>query len=304
MGHLYLAPIGWLLGILLGKPYGVMLHGGELHRYYHWLPVRRIMTAALNRAAFLTVNTAFTQRQYVEQRGVRPTQRFVRIYPGVDGAIFRPDVDGSRWRERFDLQDRRVLLTVARLVEWKGHASVLEALAAVLDAVPNVHYVIAGTGPFRPELERLVNELGLQKHVTFAGFVADEELPALYCAADLFVQASLSAASGTEIEGFGITFVEASACGLPVIGGRTGGTGEAIAEGVTGLRVDSGDTEALAQAIIRLLTDHSLSQQFGSAGRARAVREFDWAIQTAKLRAFLEEELPRAQIVTSKMSVS
>jgi phosphatidylinositol alpha-1,6-mannosyltransferase len=287
IGHLYLAPVGWVLGKVLRRPYGVVLYGGELHRYFHWPWIRLPLIATLNRAAFLTVITEFTRRQYIE-RGVRSDQRFVVVYPGVDTARFRPGIERDRWRERLRLHGKRVILTVARLVEWKGHTAVLHALPAVLKSVAEAHYVIAGNGPYRMELEQLVRQLGLEAHVTFAGFVPDAELPALYCSADVFVQASRDVGVGTEIEGFGIVFVEANACGLPVIGGRTGGTGEAIADGVSGVRVGSQNVEELAAALVRLLQDRPYAEQLGTQGRARAVREFEWSIQTQRLRGFLQ----------------
>jgi phosphatidylinositol alpha-1,6-mannosyltransferase len=286
IGHLYLAPVGWLLGRLLRVPYGVILYGGELHRYFGWRPVRLLLVAALDRARFLVTITEFA-RQQVLRRGVRPDQTFLTVYPGVDPDRFRPGGDGRDVRERYGLTDKRVILTVARLVDWKGHDLVLRALPRVLAAAPDAHYLIAGDGPYRAELERLVRELGLDAHVTFAGFVPDAGLPACYAAADLFVQPSREAAGNTAIEGFGITYVEAGACGLPVIGGRTGGTGEAIIEGVTGLRVDPYDAGALAAVILSLLQDPAYARRLGDEGRARAVREFAWPGQTARLKAFL-----------------
>ena len=286
IGHLYLAPVGWLLGRLLRVPYGVSLHGGELHRYFDWLPVKRTLLFSLNRADFIIVNTHFTRRQYLE-RGVRPDQTFVVVYPGVDVDLFHLGVDGADLRDRFGLAGKRVILTVARLVDWKGHDLVLAALPAVLRQVPGTHYLIAGDGPYRQDLERLTVALGLQDCVTFAGFVPDAELPALYAAADLFVQPSREAGGNTAIEGFGITLVEAGACGLPVIGGRTGGTGEAIADGDTGVLVDPYDPDALAAAMVRLLQDDAYARRLGEQARARAVHEFAWPVQTTRLQTFL-----------------
>ena len=162
-------------------------------------------------------------------------------------------------------------------------------LSTMLRQVPDVHYLIAGDGPYRPDLERLTVALGLQDCVTFAGFVPDAELPALYAAADLFVQPSREAMGNTAIEGFGITLVEAGASGLPVIGGRTGGTGEAIADDDTGVLVDPYDPDALAAAMMRLLQDDAYARRLGAQARVRAEREFAWPVQTGRLRAFLQE---------------
>jgi phosphatidylinositol alpha-1,6-mannosyltransferase len=182
-----------------------------------------------------------------------------------------------------------LLLSVARLVEWKGQDVVIRALHRVREEVPAAAYLIVGDGPYRRELERLVSELGLEQHVTFAGFVPESELPSYYRAADAMVVPSREFRDGLPIEGFGIVYMEASACGTPVIGGRGGGTDESILDGETGYQVDQNDPEAVADAAIRLLEDRDLAERMGRNGHQRAVRGFDWKIQADKLRRFLED---------------
>jgi phosphatidylinositol alpha-1,6-mannosyltransferase len=166
---------------------------------------------------------------------------------------------------------------------------VLRALPSVLERVPDAVYLIVGSGPYRAELERLARELDLASNVVFAGFVPDEELPSYYRAADVVAVPSREVVESVPIEGFGIVYVEAGACGVPVVGGRDGGTDESIDDGVTGFRIDPRDETALADAVVRLLGDRDLARRFGRAGRDRAVQLFDWAIQAERLRAFLEE---------------
>jgi phosphatidylinositol alpha-1,6-mannosyltransferase len=289
LGHLYLAPLGPRLRRAIGALYGVALHGGELHRYMRIRLVRRAMLAALNAADFLVVNSDFTRRQYLA-RGVRADQRFIKINPGVDTSRFRPDAgDPASVRRRFGLGERPLLISVARLVEWKGHDVVLRALPAVAARVPDVAYLIVGDGPYRRDLEALVRQLGLDDRVVFAGFVAEEELPSYYRAAAALVLPSREVIEGVPIEGFGIVYVEAGACGRPVIGGRGGGTDESIADGVTGFRVDEHDPVAVAEAAVRLLSHRDLAARMGAAGRERAVSEFDWALQAKRLAVFLDQ---------------
>jgi phosphatidylinositol alpha-1,6-mannosyltransferase len=251
------------------------------------------MIAALDDADFLIVNSDFTRRQYLE-RGVRSDQRFLKVNPGVDTSLFRPDAgDPLGVRRRFGLGDRPIVLSVARLVEQKGHDNVLRAFPQILTRVPEAIYVIAGDGPFRPDLERLARELGLEGRVVFAGFVPEAELPSYYRAADVVVVPSREFRKGVPIEGFGMVYVEAGACGTPAVGGRGGGTEESIEDGVTGLRVDAEDPAAIGDAVARLLSDRELASRFGAAGRRRALERFDWTIQAEVLRGFLDE-LPGA----------
>lgn len=289
IGHLYLAPVGIALRRVTGVPFGVMLHGSELHRYIGRRLVRAILLRCLNGADFLVVNSDFTRRQYLEL-GVRPEQRFLKVNPGVDSSLFRPDAgDPERLRRDLRLGDRPVLLSVARLVPWKGHDRVLRALPRILERVPDAVYLIVGEGPHRSALEEIVAEQGLEDHVHFAGFVPDEDLPSYYRVADVVVVPTREVAEGMAIEGFGIVFVEAGACGVPVIGGRMGGTDESIEEGVTGFRVDPDDPRMLTDAIVRMLADRDLARRFGRAGRDRAVQLFDWSRQAERLRGFLEQ---------------
>ncbi len=288
LGHLYLGPLGKRLRGASGVPFGIMLHGSELHRYMNLPAVRRGALRALDAADFLVVNSEFTRGQYREL-GVRASQRFVIVSPGVDTTLFRPDAgEPAAVRQRFGLGDRPLLLSVARLVEWKGQDVVLRALPEIRRQVPDVVYMIIGDGPYRAELERLVGRLGMAEHVVFAGFVAESELPSYYRAANLVAVPSREFRDGLPVEGFGIVYVEAGACGVPVIGGEGGGTADSIVDGETGYRVDPNDPAAVSEAVIRLLVDPQLAERMGRAGRERAVERFDWAIQADRLSRLLD----------------
>lgn len=286
--HLYLAPVGVALRRVTAVPFGVMLHGGELRRYIGRRFVRMILLRCLNGADFLVVNSEFTRRQYLAL-GVRADQRFLKVNPGVDCSLFRPDAgDAERLRRDLGLVDRPVLMSVARLVPWEGHDRVLRALPRILESVPDAVYLIVGEGPGRSALEAIVAEQGLPDHVFFAGFVPDDDLPSYYRLADVVVVAAREVAEDTAIECFGTAFVQAAACGVPVIGGRMSGTDESIEDGVTGFRIDPDDPRRLADAIVRMLVDRELARRFGRAGRDRAVQLFDWGRQAEGLRSFLE----------------
>lgn len=288
LGHLYLAPLGMRLRRGSVMRFGVSLHGSELHRYMSWGAVRHAMLKALNDADFLVVNSEFTRTQYLE-RGVRSDQVFFKVNPGVDTSFFHPDAgDPGEVRRRHGLGERPTIISVARLVEWKGQDTVLRALPAIVAEVPEVMYLMVGEGPFRRDLERLAAQLGVEERVVFAGFVPESELPVYYRAADVVAVPSREVTEGLPIEGFGIVYVEAGACGLPVVGGCGGGTDESIEDEVTGFRVDHDDPAAVASAVVRLLEDRRLAERMGSAGRQRAVDLYDWRIQADGLRRFLE----------------
>ena len=186
IGQLYLAPVVWFIQLITKRPYVIILYGSELHRYWRFRLVRQLFLAWLNRAKFLLVISEFTRRQYLS-RGVRGNQTFVLVSPGVDVERFHPDLNPAAVVHRHTLASRAVVLTVARLVEWKGQDSVIRAMSRVIQVVPNAVYVMVGAGPHRPVLEQLATELELQKSVIFAGFVPDKELGLYYAAANVMV---------------------------------------------------------------------------------------------------------------------
>ncbi len=193
----------------------------------------------------------------------------------------RPGIDPRAVRGRYGLDGGPWLLTVARLDFHKGIDTVIRALPAIRATVPGTRYAVAGIGSRRGALEALVAELGLGEAVRLLGFVPDQDLPALYNAADLFVLASRR--HDLLVEGFGISCVEASACGLPVIGSRSGGIPEAIREGETGLLVEPDDPAAVTAAAVRVLEDEALRRRLGAAGRAAVESYYNWDRVTADL---------------------
>ena len=272
-GHLYLAPLARILARGLRRRYAVCLHGGELHRYWSIAAVRRTMLWGLNGAAFLVVNSRHTRDQY-RARGVRPDLLVHILHPGVDVKRFQPGLSSMAARHWLGLDGRGpVLLSVARLVEWKGQDIVLRALPRIQQACPGVRYVIAGEGPFRSQLLRLSRELGVEDAVHFAGFVDDDALPACYAASDLVVLPSREIRPGVPVEGFGITLMEAAASSRPVVAGNLGGTADAVLDGVTGLLVDPCRPDAVAEAVLRLLQNPAQAAEMGGARpRARSLR--------------------------------
>jgi phosphatidylinositol alpha-1,6-mannosyltransferase len=274
-------PARWLQ-MRHGVPYGVIAYGTELllldakiHRsaFKRWSARQLLGNAAV--VVAISEWTATLARSVLERLGCHALARGVQVVPlGTTPEHFRPGVDPRDVRARYGLEGGRWLLTVARLEWHKGIDTVIKALPAVRAAHPGTRYAVAGVGDRGPQLEQLARELGLGDAVRFLGAVADADLPALYNAADLYVGASRR--HDLLAEGFGISLVEASACGLAVVGGRSGGVPDAVREGETGILVDPDDPEAVAAGINRLLGDAALRQRLGAAGRRAVETFYNW----------------------------
>ena len=172
----------------------------------------------------------------------------------------------------------RVILTLARVVPRKGHDQVIAALPQILATVPTAKYLICGTGPEKhvERLRRQVEELGLQDAVIFGGYVEPGQLNDVYNLCDVYVMPSREIEDEGDVEGFGITFLEANACKRPVIGGDSGGIPEAVADGETGYVVDPIDPSAIAPAVTKLLRDTALADRLGRQGYDRVTRRYTW----------------------------
>jgi phosphatidylinositol alpha-1,6-mannosyltransferase len=215
-----------------------------------------------------------------------PEDRIFTITPSVDTSTFAPRMADPALVNKFGLSGKVVLLSVSRLVERKGHSHVLKALSKVRDIVPEFHYLIVGDGPEREKIKSAITELGLERHVSMVGKVATAELIDFYNLCDLFVLANRDIEG--DLEGFGIVFLEANACGKAVLGGRTGGTSEAVIENSTGLLVDPENIDEIASALKTLISEPELRKRFGANGLQRARADFAWPKRAEQLRAVNE----------------
>ncbi|MDP9093652.1 MAG: glycosyltransferase family 4 protein [Actinomycetota bacterium] len=211
-----------------------------------------------------------------------------RLTPGVDVETFRPDVDGSVVRVRHGLGDRPVIVCVSRLVARKGQDSLIRALPAVRRAIPDAALLLVGSGPYHDELIEMTRRLGVAEHVVITGAVEDAELPAHYAAADVFAMPCRTRRGGMDVEGLGIVYLEASAVGLPVVAGDSGGAPDAVREGETGYVVGGADQNALVGRLVELLENAPLRAQLGAAGRSWVEREWRWEVLAERLTALLQ----------------
>jgi phosphatidylinositol alpha-1,6-mannosyltransferase len=211
-----------------------------------------------------------------------------RLAPGVDVDAFHPGVDGSAVRAKWGLSDRPVIVCVSRLVPRKGQDMLIRALPAVRRRVPGAAWLLGRGGPDRQRLERLAREQGVESDVVFTGSVPWAELPTLFAAGDVYAMPCRTRAAGLDVEGLGIVYLEASATGLPVVGGDSGGAPDAVREGETGYVVGGRDLAALTERLVELLADPVKAKAMGAAGREWVEREWRWETQAARLGQLLE----------------
>jgi len=282
-------PLG-LAGPRVGLPYAVVLHGAEAAAPARVAGTRALMARVLQRASLAIAAGEYAAVDARRAAGPRMCP-VVNVPPGVDCDRFVPLVAKERAaaRRRLGLPaEGPLVVSVSRLVPRKGMDVLIEASARLAASLPTLCVAIGGAGRDRARLERLVAERGAP--VRLLGSVADDDLPALLGAADVFVMACRDRWFGLEQEGFGIVFVEAAAAGVPAVAGESGGAAEAVDDGVTGIVVarpqNPGD---VALGIRRLLFDSRRRRQMGRAARRRAEASFDYGLLASRLAEALDE---------------
>ncbi len=214
--------------------------------------------------------------------------RMVQLPPGVDEKAFHPGSGGAVVRAKLGLTDRPVVVCVSRLVPRKGQDTLIQAMPRLLRRVPDAVLLIVGGGPYRARLERLATEIGVAESVRFTGPVAWEELPAHYGAGDVFAMPCRTRRGGLDVEGLGIVYLEASATGLPVVAGDSGGAPDAVLDGETGWVVGGGSAADAAERIAVLLEDADLRRRFGDRGRQWVEEAWRWDLLADRLRRLLQ----------------
>jgi len=238
----------------------------------------------------LTYLGEFTRQAISKPLTRKSATEMVKIAPGIDTAHFIPQPDAMQKRKELGLQDKKIIISVGRLVHRKGQDNLIQAMPAVLKKIPNAHLLLVGEGPYRKHLEKLVMKSSLEQNVTFAGRIMYDKLPSYLSAADLFAMPSRSRFFGLEVEGLGIVYLEASACGIPVVAGNSGGAPDAVLEGVTGLCVDGTNIEQITAAIVEICRDAERASHMGAAGRNWIVNQWRWEIWSKEFNALLVEQ--------------
>ena len=276
VGHPNLAPVGLMARLLRPRlRYVVTGHGIDV-----WDPLPFPRQQALRRATAVTAPSQFTCERIMQAQKVEPSK--VHLLPWALSPAFCALRDGAK-QAKVELPKGKLLLTVARLAtseKFKGLDTVIQVMPRLLQADPQIRYVVVGDGDDRPRLEQLARDVGVTDHVLFAGARTDQELAAMYDACQVMVLPSRK-------EGFGLVFLEAMAFGMPVVGGNFGGTPEVVVDGETGFLVDYGNLDCLADRLLRLLSEPPLQRRMGEAGRRRLEEHYTFEIFNQRLRQIL-----------------
>ena len=263
-----------------------LTHGHEVWWSKVW-PFTLAMKIISRQVNHLTYLGEFTRSAIAQSISENARQSMVKIAPGIDTDHFSPQ-DATKLRSELGLTKKKVIVSVGRLVHRKGQDVLIEAMPAIIEEVPDAHLLMIGEGPYRGYLETRVKSLGIQERVTFIGRIQYADLPEYICVGDIFVMPSRSRLAGLEVEGLGIVYLEASACGLPVIAGNSGGAPDAVLEGETGLVVDGTRKEEVAAATVELLLDSERSKAMGVRGREWIIREWRWDMWATRFAELLK----------------
>jgi phosphatidylinositol alpha-1,6-mannosyltransferase len=236
----------------------------------------------------LTYLGEFTRGEISKALDSDSAAKLVRIAPGIDTEHFTPRSDAKDLRESLGLGNKKVIVSVGRLVHRKGQDILIESMPEIIKTIDDVHLLLIGEGPYKKELEKRIKNLGLANRVTFVGRVQYADLPRYICVGDVFAMPSRSRLAGLEVEGLGIVYLEASACGLPVIGGVSGGAPDAVLQGETGFSVDGRSAHEVAEALVRVLADKELAQRLGARGRQWVIEQWQWQIWSERFNQLLK----------------
>jgi phosphatidyl-myo-inositol dimannoside synthase len=266
-----------------GVPYVVLAHGFD-----YWLSTVPVAHSVMKRMTSHASRVAGCS-EFISRRVRTAVPRHVPVSvlrPGADVERFRPDLPTANIREKHGLGNRPLIVCVSRLVPRKGQDVLIRSMRVIQRRVPEAALLIVGSGPHEAKLRSLA-EREPPRSVYFVGEVTEQDLPRYYSVGDVFAMPCRTRMAGLEVEGWGNVFIEAAACGRPVVVGDSGGSREALVHGETGLLVDGSDVEGVADALATLLEDPPYAMQLGKAGRARVEREHTWPRVAERLAAWL-----------------
>jgi len=273
--------VALIVARLTGRSVLIYAHGEELTG---WGRGRKFqaMCFTLSHADWVLSNSDYTREILIDLIGVEP-QRIAVIYPTVDEDRFHPGPPADDLRLAIGLSgQQKLILSVGRMMERKGFDNVIRALPALQQQGLDIHYALIGIGDDLDRLQKLSRETGMEERVHFLGHVSYEDLPRWYNTCDLFAMPNRDIDGDTE--GFGLVYLEASASGKPAIAGKAGGTGSAVVDGETGLRVDGEDVEQIAEALVYLLEKTDEAERMGRFARLRVLSDFTHQRRVGQLR--------------------
>ena len=247
----------------------------------------KIIGRSLDQLGYIT---EYTGGKIAQGLAKKDRKKLIHLPPGIDTNIFQPTPDPkleNNFRQENNLHGKKLIISVGRLVHRKGQDRLIESMPAILQAVPDAHLLLIGEGPYKSKLEKLVTTLELSGSVTFVGRIELSDLPKYLSMASIFAAPSRDRLAGLEVEGLGIVYLEASGCALAVVVGDSGGAREALIDGKTGILVDGKSVAEISQAVIKLLSDPSLSDEMGRNGQSWVKEVWSWDRLAAKFEAAL-----------------
>ena len=284
------APLGLLSAGM--KRAGVVRTVALTHGHEVWwarvFPFNLLLRRIGSTVDVLTYLGEFTRSAISKGLTAKAQASMVKIAPGIDVEHFIP-TDATVLRNSLGLSDKKVIVSVGRLVHRKGQDHLIEAMPEILKSIPQAHLLLVGEGPYREHLQTLVKKYNLEASVTFIGRIQYKDLPSYICVGDIFAMPSRSRLMGLEVEGLGIVYLEASSCGLPVLAGDSGGAPDALVQNETGLVVNGTDDQQIAKAAIKLLTNIELSKKMGLAGRQWIIDKWRWEIWSKDFEKLLNK---------------
>ena len=284
------APLGLLSAGM--KRAGVVRTVALTHGHEVWwakvFPFNLLLRRIGSTVDVLTYLGEFTRSAISKGLTAKAQESMVKIAPGIDVEHFIP-TDATVLRNSLGLSDKKVIVSVGRLVHRKGQDRLIEAMPEILKSIPQAHLLLVGEGPYREHLQTLVKKHNLEASVTFIGRIQYKDLPTYICVGDIFAMPSRSRLMGLEVEGLGIVYLEASSCGLPVLAGDSGGAPDALVQNETGLVVNGTDDQQIAKAAIKLLTNIELSKKMGLAGRQWIIDKWRWEIWSKDFEKLLNK---------------
>ncbi len=260
-------------------------HGHEVG--WSMLPVARSVLRRIGDGTdVVTFVSRYTRSRFAPAFGPKACLEY--LPPGVDTDRFRPDPAArDELRDRYGLGERPTVVCLSRLVPRKGQDMLIKALPSIRRRVDGAALVVVGGGPYLDSLRELASDHGVADHVTFTGGVPSAELPAHHALADVFAMPCRTRGAGMDVEGLGIVFLEASATGVPVIAGQSGGAPEAVQHNKTGVVIDGTSVDEVAEAVSELLSDRDRAAAMGAAGREWVTSQWRWDTLAARLSDLL-----------------
>lgn len=281
------APLALMAGSLRNagaKNIVALTHGHEV--WWAKLPIFRSAISKISRDVnTLTYLGEFTKNAMLP--AIADKSKLVKIAPGIDVKHFAPSGIDPKLVEQYKLQNRRVIVSVGRLVHRKGQDKLIEAMPLILKNYPDTVLLLIGEGPIKNMLEKLIRHHSLENDVIFTGRIQYSDLPRYIQLGEIFAMPSRDRFFGLEVEGLGIVYLEASACGVPVIVGKSGGAPDAVIENKTGLVVDGTNPLKIADAISELLGNKPRAKEMGDEGRKWVVENWRWDIWSDKFNKLL-----------------